>query len=173
MSKQQNEKLEIIRHSTSHVMAEAVLKLFPGSKVAIGPSIDNGFYYDFELTRPITQEDIPLIEKEMRKIVSEPHAFERREVSREEALKMFADQPYKVELINDLPEDAQISVYNQGDFTDFLTDIIPDGRINCPTIGMPKNFPGIFFIDMKQIQFLTQFSVIPSFSLCQHIQIVL
>ena len=118
MSKQQNEKLEIIRHSTSHVMAEAVLKLFPGSKVAIGPSIDNGFYYDFELTRPITQEDIPLIEKEMRKIVSEPHAFERREVSREEALKMFADQPYKVELINDLPEDAQISVYNQGNFTD-------------------------------------------------------
>ena len=72
MSKQQNEKLEIIRHSTSHVMAEAVLKLFPGSKVAIGPSIDNGFYYDFELTRPITQEDIPLIEKEMRLLRHKP-----------------------------------------------------------------------------------------------------
>ena len=118
MSNEQNEKLAIIRHSASHVMAQAVLKLFPGSKVAIGPSIDTGFYYDFELTRPITQDDLPAIEKEMRKIIAGNHDFVRREVSREEALKMFADQPYKVELINDLPEDALISVYTQDDFTD-------------------------------------------------------
>ena len=114
----EKERLETIRHSTSHVMAEAVLKLFPGSKVAIGPSIENGFYYDFELTRPITQEDLPAIEKEMRKILAGNKAFQRKELSREEAKAMFADQPYKLELIDGLPEGATISIYNQGDFTD-------------------------------------------------------
>ena len=118
MTVEQRERLETIRHSTSHVMAEAVLKLFPGSKVAIGPSIENGFYYDFELTRPITQEDLPVIEKEMRKILSGNKEFQRKELSREEAKAMFADQPYKLELIDGLPEDATISIYNQGDFTD-------------------------------------------------------
>ena len=118
MTIEQKERLETIRHSTSHVMAEAVLKLFPGSKVAIGPSIENGFYYDFELTRPITQEDLPAIEKEMRKILSSNKDFQRKELSRAEAKAMFADQPYKLELIDGLPEDATISIYNQGDFTD-------------------------------------------------------
>ncbi|MBR2361704.1 MAG: threonine--tRNA ligase [Spirochaetaceae bacterium] len=118
MTVEQRERLATIRHSTSHVMAEAVLKLFPGSKVAIGPSIENGFYYDFELTRPITQEDLPAIEKEMRKILSGNKEFQRKELSREEARAMFADQPYKLELIDGLPEDATISIYNQGDFTD-------------------------------------------------------
>ena len=118
MTIEQKERLETIRHSTSHVMAEAVLKLFPGSKVAIGPSIENGFYYDFELTRPITQEDLPAIEKEMRKILSSNKDFQRKELSRAEAKAMFADQPYKLELIDGLPEDAIISIYNQGDFTD-------------------------------------------------------
>ncbi|MBR2461520.1 MAG: threonine--tRNA ligase [Spirochaetaceae bacterium] len=118
MTVEQRERLETIRHSTSHVMAEAVLKLFPGSKVAIGPSIENGFYYDFELTRPITQEDLPAIEKEMRKILSSNKEFQRKELSREEARAMFADQPYKLELIDGLPEDATISIYNQGNFMD-------------------------------------------------------
>ena len=118
MTIEQKERLETIRHSTSHVMAEAVLKLFPGSKVAIGPSIENGFYYDFELTRPIIQEDLPAIEKEMRKILSSNKDFQRKELSRAEAKAMFADQPYKLELIDGLPEDATISIYNQGDFTD-------------------------------------------------------
>lgn len=118
MTVEQRERLATIRHSTSHVMAEAVLKLFPGSKVAIGPSIENGFYYDFELTRPITQEDLPVIEKEMRKILSSNKEFQRKELSREAAKAMFADQPYKLELIDGLPEDATISIYNQGDFTD-------------------------------------------------------
>ena len=118
MTIEQKERLETIRHSTSHVMAEAVLKLFPGSKVAIGPSIENGFYYDFELTRPITQEDLPAIEKEMRKILSSNKDFQRKELSRAEAKAMFADQPYKLELIDGLPEDATISIYNQGEFTD-------------------------------------------------------
>ena len=118
MTIEQKERLETIRHSTSHVMAEAVLKLFPGSKVAIGPAVENGFYYDFELTRPITQEDLPAIEKEMRKILSSNKDFQRKELSRAEAKTMFADQPYKLELIDGLPEDATISIYNQGDFTD-------------------------------------------------------
>lgn len=118
MTIEQKERLETIRHSTSHVMAEAVLKLFPGSKVAIGPAVENGFYYDFELTRPITQEDLPAIEKEMRKILSSNKDFQRKELSRTEAKAMFADQPYKLELIDGLPEDATISIYNQGDFTD-------------------------------------------------------
>ena len=118
MTIEQKERLETIRHSTSHVMAEAVLKLFPGSKVAIGPAVENGFYYDFELTRPITQEDLPAIEKEMRKILSSNKDFQRKELSRAEAKAMFADQPYKLELIDGLPEDAIISIYNQGDFTD-------------------------------------------------------
>lgn len=118
MTIEQKERLETIRHSTSHVMAEAVLKLFPGSKVAIGPAVENGFYYDFELTRPITQEDLPAIEKEMRKILSSNKDFQRKELSRAEAKTMFADQPYKLELIDGLPEDATISVYNQGEFTD-------------------------------------------------------
>ena len=118
MTIEQKERLETIRHSTSHVMAEAVLKLFPGSKVAIGPAVENGFYYDFELTRPITQEDLPAIEKEMRKILSSNKDFQRKELSKAEAKAMFADQPYKLELIDGLPEDATISIYNQGDFTD-------------------------------------------------------
>ena len=118
MTIEQKERLETIRHSTSHVMAEAVLKLFPGSKVAIGPAVENGFYYDFELTRPITQEDLPAIEKEMRKILSSNKDFQRKELSRAEAKAMFADQPYKLELIDGLPEDATISIYNQGEFTD-------------------------------------------------------
>lgn len=118
MTIEQKERLETIRHSTSHVMAEAVLKLFPGSKVAIGPAVENGFYYDFELTRPITQEDLPAIEKEMRKILSSNKDFQRKELSRAEVKAMFADQPYKLELIDGLPEDATISIYNQGDFTD-------------------------------------------------------
>lgn len=112
------ERLSLIRHSTAHVMAEAVLKLFPGSKVAIGPSIDYGFYYDFDLSRPIKAEDLPEIEKEMRRIVSGNHDFIRKEVSKEEALKLFADQPYKIELINDLPADATISTYEQDGYLD-------------------------------------------------------
>ena len=99
--------LSILRHSMAHVMAQAVFKLFPGSKIAIGPAIDTGFYYDFELSRPITQDDLAEIEKEMRRIVSGNHDFERKVVSREEALSLFADQPYKIELINEIIRDER------------------------------------------------------------------
>lgn len=113
-----NEKLELIRHSTAHVMAEAVLQLFPGAKIAIGPSIENGFYYDFDLSRSITSEDLEKITELMREIIKEKKDFIRSEVTKAEALEMFKDQPYKVELINELPEDEVITTYNQGGFTD-------------------------------------------------------
>lgn len=108
-----SERLATIRHSVSHVMAQAVTRLFPGTQVAIGPSIDNGFYYDFLLPRPITAEDLPAIEAEMRKIIDEKQDFVRIVVSREEARQRFAAEPFKLELIDDLPVDAEISIYEQ------------------------------------------------------------
>jgi threonyl-tRNA synthetase len=94
--------VETVRHSLSHVMAEAVVKLYPGTKVAIGPAIADGFYYDFQLPSPMQNEDLPAIEKEMRRIIAANAAFKRVEVSKAEALKMFADEPFKVELIEGL-----------------------------------------------------------------------
>ncbi|HCM25659.1 MAG TPA: threonine--tRNA ligase [Treponema sp.] len=106
-------KLATIRHSVSHVMAEAVTRLFPGTKVAIGPSIENGFYYDFQLPRAIANEDLAAIEAEMKKIVDERRDFTRTVVSREEAKKRFSGEPFKLELIDELPSDAEISIYSQ------------------------------------------------------------
>ncbi len=109
--------VETIRHSASHVMAEAVLRLRPGSKVAIGPAIDDGFYYDFQLSEPIREEDFPAIEKEMRKIIASGAKFERREVSKDEAKQLFAAEPFKLELIEGL-EEGTISLYEQDGFVD-------------------------------------------------------
>ena len=115
-----DEKLQTVRHSCAHVMAEAILKLFPGTKIAIGPAIDNGFYYDFDFPRDtkFTETDFPAVEKEMRRIIAGNHDFIRKEVSKDEALKLFADQDYKVELINDLPADAVITTYEQDGYLD-------------------------------------------------------
>ena len=108
------------RHTASHVMAQAVKRLYPDVKLAIGPSIDDGFYYDFDRASAFTQEELADIEKEMKKIVKENLKLERFELPREEAIKLMEEkeEPYKVELINDLPEDAVISFYKQGDFVD-------------------------------------------------------
>ena len=115
-----DEKLQTIRHSCAHVMAEAILKLFPGTKIAIGPAIDNGFYYDFDFPTDtkFTEENFPAVEKEMRKIIAGNHDFIRKEVSKEEALKLFSGQDYKIELINDLPEGETITTYEQDGFLD-------------------------------------------------------
>ena len=115
-----DEKLQTIRHSCAHVMAEAILKLYPGTKIAIGPAIDNGFYYDFDFPKDtkFTETDFPAVEKEMRRIIAGNFDFCRKEVSKEEALKLFADQDYKIELINDLPADATITTYQQDTFLD-------------------------------------------------------
>ena len=113
-----DERLYRIRHSTAHVMAEAVLRIFPEAKVAIGPPIENGFYYDFDLPRNLTPEDLEQIEEHMREIVAGDHQFIREVQSREAAAELFADQPYKLELIRELPDDQEISTYTQNSFTD-------------------------------------------------------
>jgi threonyl-tRNA synthetase len=120
-----------IRHSTAHVMAQAVMEMFPGeAKIAIGPPIENGFYYDFDLPRPLIPEDLEAIERHMREIIAENHHFERRDLSAKEALKIFADQPYKIELIEGLEQGGmdeygepieglpEISIYTHDTFTD-------------------------------------------------------
>lgn len=113
-----DEQLQTLRHSASHVLAQAVKRLYPGTKLAIGPAIDSGFYYDFDTEHTFTQEDLEVLEKEMKKIAKENLRIERFELPRDEALELMKDEPYKVELINDLPEDATISFYKQGDFVD-------------------------------------------------------
>ena len=111
--------LAALRHTTSHVLAEAVKRVFPNAKLAIGPSIDTGFYYDFE-AEPFTREDLDKLEAEMKKIIKEGASLEKFTMPREDAMKFMEEkgEPYKVELIRDLPEDAVISFYSQGDFVD-------------------------------------------------------
>lgn len=113
------EGLRVIRHTASHVLAEAVKRLFPEAKVTIGPAIDEGFYYDFE-SAPFSREDLDKLEAEMKKIIKEGHEITRFTLPRAEAIKFMEDrnEPFKVELIQDLPEDAQISFYDQGGFVD-------------------------------------------------------
>lgn len=113
------EGLRTVRHTTSHVLAEAVKRVFPDAKLAIGPSIDTGFYYDFD-HEPFSREDLDRLEAEMKKIIKEGAALEKFTLPRQEAIKFMEEknEPYKVELIRDLPEDAEISFYRQGEFTD-------------------------------------------------------
>ena len=106
------------RHSTAHIMAQAVRRIRPDAKIAIGPAIENGFYYDFDFATPFSKEDVEKVESEMKKIIKENLPIVRKEVSKAEALAMFKDEPYKTELIENLPEDEAISTYTQGDFTD-------------------------------------------------------
>ena len=108
----------IFRHSLSHVMAQAVLRLFPDTKLAIGPAIENGFYYDFDVSEPFAAEDLQKIEKEMKRIAKQNHKFERVEMPRAEALETIGDAPYKQEIIADLEEGETLSFYKDGEFTD-------------------------------------------------------
>ncbi len=110
--------LSTLRHSTAHVMAHAVKNLFPEAKVAIGPSIEEGFYYDFGVPEPFTPEDLEKIAAEMAKIIEAKRDFVRKELTREQALELFADEPYKLELIRELPDDEVITAYEEGDFVD-------------------------------------------------------
>ena len=130
------EGLHAIRHTCAHVMAQAIQHLFPDVKFAIGPAIANGFYYDLDSEHVFTPEDLQAIEKEMAKIVKQNIPLVRAEIPRQEALDFFAakDEKYKVELITDLPEDAIISTYTQGDFTDLCAGP------HCPSTGRVKAF---------------------------------
>ncbi len=125
-------------HTCSHVLAQAMKRLHPEVKLAIGPAIDNGFYYDFDTPRPFTPEDLEALEAEMRKICKEKVKLERFELPRAEALELMKDEPYKVELINDLPEGETISFYKQGDFTDLCAGPHMDstGRIKGNAIKL-------------------------------------
>ncbi|MFC1931799.1 threonine--tRNA ligase [Chloroflexota bacterium] len=114
----EEEKLETKRHSASHVMAEAVQSIFPDAKFGIGPAIENGFYYDFDLPRPLNPDDLPVIEKKMSEIITANLPFTRKEVTKEEARRLFANQPYKLELIDELSPDEKLSLYQQGSFVD-------------------------------------------------------
>ncbi|MDR1358237.1 MAG: threonine--tRNA ligase [Coriobacteriales bacterium] len=112
------EALDILRHSTAHIMAEAILELYPAAQFGIGPAIEDGFYYDIALPESLSTDDFAAIEKAMERIVSEKLGFTREEVSRSRARELFASQPLKLELIDELPEGEVISVYRQGDFVD-------------------------------------------------------
>ena len=126
--------LQILRHSSAHLMANALRRLYPDIHFGVGPAIDNGFYYDTDTEAPITEEDLPKIEAEMMKIVKENNPIVRKEVTREEALELFKSDPYKVELITALPEDEAITVYDQGDFVDLCRGV------HVPTTGRIQVF---------------------------------
>ena len=115
----ENEDLSRLNHSCAHLLAQAVRHLYPNAKFWVGPVISEGFYYDIDLGDvKITEEDLPKIEKEMKKISKDGKRIVRHELTREEALDMFKDDPYKIDLINDMDDDTVISCYTQGDFTD-------------------------------------------------------
>ena len=135
-----SDKLPLLRHSIAHIMAEAVMNLFPGTKVAIGPAVEHGFYYDFDLPTSITQDDLARIEKEMRRLLSTPQNFVKEIVSRQQALELFKDQPYKCELINDLPQDAEISIYRSGNFVDLCRGphVANSKEINAQSFKLQK-----------------------------------
>ncbi|HSJ37514.1 MAG TPA: threonine--tRNA ligase [Planococcus sp. (in: firmicutes)] len=131
-----DEALEILRHSSAHVMAQAVKRLYPDAKLGVGPVIENGFYYDIDTASAITSEDLPKIEKEMKRIIGENAEIVRHDVTRGEAQERFAaiEDPYKLELLEAIPEDDQVSIYEQGDFFDLCRGI------HIPTTGKLKEF---------------------------------
>ena len=115
MEKEKNEKLHMARHSLAHILAKALTQLYPQTKLTIGPAIDDGFYYDIDLDVALCPEHFGAIEAKMKEILNKGEAFVRKEVSKEEALALFAGNPYKEEIINELPAGEAISVYYTGD----------------------------------------------------------
>ncbi|ANU12747.1 Threonyl-tRNA synthetase [Planococcus halocryophilus Or1] len=131
-----DEALEVLRHSSAHLLAQAIKRMYPDSKLGIGPVIENGFYYDIDTETAITSEDLPLIEKEMKKIINENVEIIRHDVSRAEAQERFAaiEDPYKLELLEAIPEGDQVSIYEQGDFFDLCRGV------HVPSTGKLKEF---------------------------------
>ena len=125
-----------LRHSAAHVMADAVLKLFPETKMGIGPPIQDGFYYDFEVSRPFTPEDLEQIQALMEEEISSGHTFQREEIGREDAIKLFAGQTYKLELINDLPDETTLSIYRHSAFVDLCQGPHLDGTGDIPAVKL-------------------------------------
>lgn len=123
VTSEHEDALDILRHSTAHLMANALRRLYKDIHFGVGPTIDNGFYYDTDASTPITEEDLPLIEEKMKEIIKENNPIIRREITRENALEIFKDDPYKIELIMSLPDNEIITVYDQGDFVDLCRGV--------------------------------------------------
>ena len=141
----EEESLHNLNHSCAHMLAQAVKHLYPEAKFWVGPVIDEGFYYDIDLgDKVITEEDIEAIEKEMKKLAKDGKRIVRHELSREEALEMFKDDPYKIDLINKMPEDEVISCYSQGDFTDLCRGGHVDTLKECKNFKLTK-FSGAYW----------------------------
>ena len=136
ITQDQPEALEILRHSTAHLMAQAIKRLYKDVKLGVGPVIESGFYYDIDMPQSLTPEDLPLIEKEMKKIINENISIERKEVSRNEAIQIYKeiDDEYKLELIEAIPEDETVTIYEQGDFFDLCRGV------HVPSTGKIKEF---------------------------------
>ena len=136
ITQDQPEALEILRHSTAHLMAQAIKRLYKDVKLGVGPVIESGFYYDIDMPQSLTPEDLPLIEKEMKKIINENISIERKEVSRNEAIQIYKeiDDEYKLELIEAIPEDETVTIYEQGDFFDLCRGV------HVPSTGKIREF---------------------------------
>ncbi|REJ24829.1 threonine--tRNA ligase [Caldibacillus debilis] len=136
LTEKDEESLEILRHSTAHVMAQAIKRLYKNVKLGVGPVIEGGFYYDIDLDRSLSPEDLPAIEEEMKKIIQEDLEIVRKEVSREEAVRLYREigDEYKLELIDDIPEGETISIYEQGEFFDLCRGV------HLPSTGKIKAF---------------------------------
>ena len=133
-----------MRHSAAHVMADAVLRLFPEAKMGIGPPTQDGFYYDFDVARPFTPEDLESIETLMRETIAARQSFVREEVSRNDAQAMFSDQPYKLEIIEDLPEETTLSIYRHGGFIDLCQGPHVDGTSDIQAVKL-LNIAGAYW----------------------------
>ena len=133
-----------MRHSAAHVMADAVLRLFPEAKMGIGPPTQDGFYYDFDVSRPFTPEDLESIEALMRETIAGRQPFQREEISRNDAQSMFSDQPYKLEIIEDLPDETTLSIYRHGEFIDLCQGPHVDGTADIQAIKL-LNIAGAYW----------------------------
>jgi threonyl-tRNA synthetase len=149
-------KIETIRHSLAHILATAVRELFPGTKFGIGPAIENGFYYDFELPKTIADEDLPKIEQKMRQIIKENLKFEKKIISKKEAEKIFKNQPYKLELIKELTETRSRSVYQSGNFIDLCKGPHVKSTKEIPDAFKLTKIAGAYWRGSEKNQMLTR-----------------
>lgn len=133
-----------MRHSAAHVMADAVLKLFPEAKMGIGPPTQDGFYYDFDVSRPFTPEDLESIEALMRETIAARQPFQREEITRDDAQSMFSEQPYKLEIIEDLPDETTLSIYRHGGFIDLCQGPHVDGTADIEAVKL-LNIAGAYW----------------------------
>lgn len=166
MQKETQEKNEMLKHSTAHILAGAVLEMFPEAKFGIGPAIEDGFYYDFDLPRTLIPEDLEILEEKMRALIKADHPFEKRDISIEEALESFTklNQTYKIELINDLKDSGEtsVSVYKSGHFTDLCRGphIESTGQINAQAFKLTKISGAYWKADEKNPQMQRIYGVV-------------